>query len=222
MEWVRTFEFSASADEVWAAFTEAPGSMTWDNAIVGAAIDGERSATWTDTDDDIGIEMTMHLEVTESETGARVTITRSGFGEGDMFDIRQTSKLIAWTEAMHDLAVYLETGLDLRRLHAVHPQHMNSATGVQFREELGGLRVTDVNSGSFGEHAGLQAGDLLVRLAGVPVFDRNDLWLLARLTPAGENTSVQFVRGKELREAAAPMSPIDLWATGELGGGPRE
>lgn len=222
MEWVRTFDFSASADEVWAGFIDTDGPATWNDALPRGAIDGERSAAWTDLYDDLGIEMSMRLEVTETETGARVTLTRSGFGEEDMLDIRQTSKLLAWSEAMHDLAVYLATGLDLRRPHAPHPEHAISATGVQFREELGGMRVTATQPGSFGEHSGLQPGDLVVRFAGVPVFDRSDVWLLTRLTPPGDETRVQFVRGAELCQSAARISPIDLWATGELGGGPRE
>ena len=222
MEWVRTFEFAAPADVVWAAFVDTPRPTTWNDALARGQVDGEHRASWSDRDDDIGIEMSMRLEVTETATGSRVTLTRSGFGEGDMFEIRQTSKLVAWGEAMHDLAVYLETGQDLRRLHAPHPEHPISATGVQFREELGGLRTTTVQPGSFGAHAGLEVVDLVARLAGVPVFDRTDLWLLQRIAVPGEETSVHFVRGKELCEASAPMSPIDLWATGELGGGPRE
>jgi hypothetical protein len=222
MEWVRTFDFSSNADEVWAAFVDAPQSMTWNDVVPSADVAADRSITWADHHEDIGVEMSMRLEVTETESGARVTLTRSGFGEGDMFDIRQTSKLVAWTEAMHDLAVYLECGVDLRRLHASHPDHQNSSTGVQFREEPGGMRVTATQPGSFGEQAGLGEGDLVVRLAGVPVFERSDLWLLTRLSPAGQETAVQYVRGGEVRETSAPMSPLDSWATGELGGGPRE
>jgi len=222
MEWIRTFDFTASADAVWAALTMPDSPTSWDSDRVRQASDGDRSATWTDTHDDIDIEMTMRLEVTETESGARVTLTRSGFGEGDMFDIRQTSKLVAWAEVMHDLAVYLDTGIDLRRLYRSHPDHPLSATGLQLEEVLGGMRVTDRQPGSFGEHAGLEVGDLVVGLAGVPVFDRTDMWLLTRSIAPETDTEVRYIRGRELLTASAPMSPIDLWATGELGGGPRE
>ena len=218
MRWVRTFDFAASSDEVWAALATTHPDFVGNHVAGGA----DHSVTWTDLDDDIGIEMSMRLTVTESETGARVTITRSGFGEGDMFEVRQTSKLLSWRETMHDLAVYLETGLDVRRPYAPHPEHPISATGVEAREVLGGLRVTRTQPGSFGEAAGLEAGDLVIRLAGLPVYDRSDLWLLQRGTAPGATVDVEFVRAGALQQASAAMSPIDLWATGELGGGPRE
>jgi uncharacterized protein YndB with AHSA1/START domain len=222
MEWQRTFELRAPIGRVWAAFVETPPTLTWNGMVPGASLDPMHSIDWPDRDEDIDAELSMQLTFTETDTGTRLTLTRSGFGEGDMFEVRQTSKLVAWGEAMHDLAVYLETGIDLRRLHRSHPDHPISATGAQLREVLGGLLVTSIQPRSFAELAGLEVGDLVVRLAGVPVFDRGDLWLLARLTAPGTETTVQFVRGTELREASAPMSPIDLWATGELGGGPRE
>jgi hypothetical protein len=222
MEWQRTFELRAPIGRVWAAFLETPPSLTWNGMVPIAALDPLQSITWTDRDDDIDVDLEMRITFAETDTGTRLTVTRSGFGDGDMFEVRQTSKLVAWGEAMHDLAVYLETGVDLGRLHRSHPDHPLSATGAQLREVLGGLLVTATKPGSFAALAGLEVGDLVVRLAGVPVFDRGDLWLLARLTAPSTPTTVQFVRGSELREASAPMSSIDLWATGELGGGPRE
>jgi len=222
MEWVRTFEFAASPNTVWAAFVEATPTMTWNDVVPRARLEQGRAIVWTDLDEDVGVEMSMRIEVGSTGTGSRVTITRSGSGEGDLFEIRQTSKAVAWNEAMHDLAVYLETGVDLRRLHASHPDHPISATGAQLREERGGLRVTAVQPGSFAERAGLEEGDLVVRIAGVPVFARTDLWLLTRLIAPGTEAAIQFVRGAEVLESSATMSPIDRWATGELGGGPRE
>lgn len=222
MEWTRTFEFPRPLVDLWAAFVEAPPRLTWNDVLDRAEVDeSARRIWWTDVDADIGVPMSMELAFAETVTGARVTLTRSGDGDGEMFDVRQASKLVAWVEAMHDLSVYLDTGIDLRRLHAPHPEHPISATGAQLREEPGGLRVTAIQAESFSAGAGLEPGDLIVRMAGVPVFDRTDLWLLTRLIAPGTATSVQFVRDKQLREAVATMSPIERWATGELGGGPR-
>ena len=33
MEWVRTFEFAAPADVVWAAFVDTPRPTTWNDAL---------------------------------------------------------------------------------------------------------------------------------------------------------------------------------------------
>ena len=103
MEWVRSFDFVVSAADLWDALVGASPGHSW---YVVSPRTSERELSWDDRDGDIGIEMSMRLSVTETETGSRVTITRSGFGDGDMFDIRQTSKLVGWSEAMHDLAVY--------------------------------------------------------------------------------------------------------------------
>jgi uncharacterized protein YndB with AHSA1/START domain len=217
-EWVRTFDLAVPAERVWAAFVDVPPERTWNGMLPAATLDAAaRTLTWPDGDEELGVECSMRLEVTEVETGSRITLTRSGFGDGDLFEVRQTSKLVAWGEAFHDLAVYLASGVDLRRLF-----DQASATGVQFREEPGGMRVTEVRPDSFGALAGLERGDLVVRLAGAPVFDRDDMWLATRLIAPGTETSVQFLRGAELRESSGPMSSIDRWAAGELGGAPRD
>ncbi len=217
MNWQRTFDFTRSLPEVWAAFVDQQPDFTWNDVLPQAQVDvATHRISWSDYQDDIGVEMSMVLVFQRSGDGTRVTLTRSGAGEGDMFEVRQASKMVAWGEVMHDLAVYLETGEDLRRLHM-----QRCATGIQLEEVQGGMRVTDTVPGSFGERAGLEAGDLVVQLAGVPVFDRHDLWLLQRLVEPGDETSVRFARGSELHEAVARMSEVDFWATGELGGGPR-
>ena len=59
---------------------------------------------------------------------------------------------------------------------------------------------------------------MVVRLAGVPVFDRSDLWLIQRKVAPGERLAVEYVRGGELRMASAPASEVGLRGTGELGG----
>jgi hypothetical protein len=186
--------------------------------VPAASVDAAaKTLTWSDRDEDLDAEMSMRIELTETETGSRITLTRSGFGDGDIFEVRQTSKLVAWIEAFHDLAIYLESGRDLKRLF-----EQRSATGVQFAEVPGGLRVTAIRDGSFGASSGLEVGDLVVALAGAPVFDRSDLWLLQRVIEPGAETAVRFLRGSELHESSAAMSSVDLWAAGELGGAPRE
>lgn len=193
MEWQRTFEFSAPIDAVWDAFYNTDEPQVWNNAIKGDAyISGGATEVqvtelapghgvrWTETEGEDRIHMSVTLEAVED--GTRLTITRAGFGSGDDWIDQNTARLQGWDDAIHDLGVYLESGLAMRRIH-----EWKSSFAATLTEVTGGLRARRVSDEGFAHDAGLKPGDLVIRIAGVPVFRRSDQWFVSADVSAGRH-----------------------------------
>lgn len=224
--WRKSFEFAYPLDEVYAGYLELEGPG---EPVAGAAFTltdaagtfveitdvrpGELLSYRQTVGDDVA-EMTIAFEATES--GARITVTRYGFGEGDAFEIFRESHMLGWTEGMQDLDLYLRTGT-LKRRHLTD----RSATGVAFKEVGAGLEVREVSAGSLGEQAGMRRGDLLLAIDGAVLYGRSHLWLFQRLYEAGREVEVSFVRDGEIRTGRGRMLATDAAVVGEVGLGPR-
>ncbi len=74
------------------------------------------------------------------------------------------------------------------------PEFGGSDEGVK----LGGLRA-----GSRAENAGLQSGDLIVRIDGKAVKNLEDLVFVLRAKRAGDRVEVVYHRGAEVRTTSA-------------------
>ncbi len=75
---------------------------------------------------------------------------------------------------------------------------LHPTVGMLFkRAEAGGVEITSVTAGSSAERAGLEVGDILLKLAGETVVDA--FWLAARLfeSEIGESLNFQFRRGDQ-------------------------
>ncbi len=129
----------------------------------------------------------------------RISVTHSGFGEGDDAAFAVESVSLGWTQALADLVVYLERGVPAgrfvrRMLHA----------GLQVTESTAGLEVRAIEPGGFAERAGLQPGDLLLALGGVPIYTRPELWVVLRGHAPGDKLTAEYARdGDRLSGAAA-------------------
>jgi hypothetical protein len=64
-----------------------------------------------------------------------------------------------------DLVVYLRTGLPARRLVAAL-----QSPGMTMRGGDAGIEGASISEGALADQAGLEVGDLLLRVGGVPVF----------------------------------------------------
>lgn len=226
--WQRTFEFSTSVEKVYAGYLEMQGTpaappvgtrfelndAARSQIEITESIPNER-LVWTQTQGTERAEMTLSFESTE--TGARITVTRSGFGEGEEFEAFRQSNPLGWAESMRDLAVYLETGVAERR----HLQE-KSATGVVLLETEAGLKVVRVREGSLGAEVGLEPGDILVSINGAALYERSEMWMLTRLYEPGTPVEIRYARDGEVRVGDGRMSPVEMAVTGELGLGPRE
>ena len=227
-EWHRKFEVSAPVERVWAAFVNPEErGVLWsppenpvtvpvqptrlaemkvleakENELVRWSYEDEAASTVA--------EFTVVFESTQ--TGSRISVTRFGFGEDEESDIFSAAHQLGTEQGFRDFVLYLETGLMARR-------HYNgcfaSALGVMYKEADYGIEVRTVNVGSFGEQAGLERGDRILRLAGTPVFTRADVWQQIGLREAGSEISVEFLRARELMTSSGKLISATQRAVGE-------
>jgi uncharacterized protein YndB with AHSA1/START domain len=142
-------------------------------------------------------DMTVVFEATES--GTRITITNSGFGENEDLSgiIRGQEETIA------DLVLYLETGVAFPR----HHYGEKSWIGFSGREVRAGLEIESVQPGTFADHLGLQRGDLLVELGGASVFGFAEVQFFTKEHAPGEQATAAWVRDGKLMRASAELGP---------------
>jgi uncharacterized protein YndB with AHSA1/START domain len=145
-------------------------------------------------------EVTVVLE--EAERGTRITITHSGFGESrDWIDELQVHTL-GWEQSITDLVLYLERGIRRPRAH-----QRRSRFGLVTLDTPAGIEVLDVVPGSFADQAGLSAGDLVLEIGDAGVYDRSDLWLLAREHTPDDELEIVYARGHELLRGRGRLAP---------------
>ncbi|MEX0782643.1 MAG: PDZ domain-containing protein [Dehalococcoidia bacterium] len=202
-----TLVLDVSADDAWAALTgklvegaadgtsywlpgfEAPGDVLELDA--GRLLRVRKAAEPCK-----GTEILFQLEA--SETGTRVTVVQSGFPAWVKAALEDFT--LGWHEILADIVVFLEHGVRARR-HAA-PW---ASTGLATRTTPGGLAVVAVSPGSFGERAGIEAGDLLLKLRGGPMLSRLQLQTMMRACAAGEEIEAIWVRGRERMKATAAL-----------------
>jgi serine protease Do len=68
-----------------------------------------------------------------------------------------------------------------------------------------GVAISGVRPASPAERAGLQAGDVIVRFAGVDVKTLEDLTFALRSKRAGDRVAVVILRGGQTREVEATL-----------------
>jgi len=141
-----------------------------------------------------GTEIAVALE--RAESGTRVTIVQSGFGPW-LEKLRDTFHT-HWLQIVADFRLWLERGV-------VAPATPWWRVGLEadWIHTPGGLEITSVQPAGFAKRAGLQAGDLLVSLRGVRLYDTQQLWTVFALSEPGQEAQVGSVRGREWRESAA-------------------
>jgi membrane-associated protease RseP (regulator of RpoE activity) len=147
-----------------------------------------------------------------TETGSRFTVTRHGFGAGEVADAFADANFLGFSHGFADLIFYLETGKAARRHYLGCNQ---SSTAMLFKERAWGVEVLDVTPGGFAAQAGLERGDRILRIGGVPIYTRNDVWGLTTEHAPETLLSVEYVRGRERRHATARLSKPELAAVGE-------
>lgn len=144
------------------------------------------------------LEMTVMLQVTE--TGTRVVITHSGFGEGEDWATLLEAMSLGTDETIADLVLYLTTGVGFPR----HPSE-RSFHGVAWRQRVDALEVTGVAPDSFAERLGLQSGDVLVELGGAAVFGMQDVAFFTREHGPGETVDAAWIRDGKLMRGKAEL-----------------
>ena len=228
-EWRRVFEISVPVERVWSAVInpEELGKLMSppENPVtvqpqarhslsrlnVHEAKENERLRWSMENEDKEAVaEFTMVFESTE--TGSRISVTRFGFGEGEEADIFSEAHTLGWSQGFMDLILYLETG---HMMHRHYDGCAMSALGVMYKQAQFGLEVRGINAGSFGEQAGLEIGDRLVRLANNAGYTRADIWQQIGMREPGSEITVEFIRDRELMTSSGKLISATLRAMGE-------
>src|SRR5262249_56590053 len=108
-------------------------------------------------------------------------IVRSGFGESDDWRHYVHNTARGWDEMVADLALYLETAVRGARHFS-----LRSGLGATMLQSAAGVRITYVVPGGFAARAGMQAGDVVLRLNGASVVHLTDVVFLGREHDPGE------------------------------------
>lgn len=202
-----TFEVSSTPAEAWKALellrARSPEPAEWwlpGFECRGAELDAqpERRLTVRKLDQPCA-DTTIAITFEHVATGTRIRVVQSGFdeafvaGAGDSF----------WIHAEHifsDLHLFFETGVIARR--AWQPW---APLGVSVHVEPYGLQVAKVRDGSWAERVGLHVDDVLLTVAGAPLYTARDLGLVERIVHQGEDVSATWTHDGERVQATASV-----------------
>lgn len=222
-----TFVVAVPVERAWQAFTDGAERSQWEAPEY--AIDPRpggklrwRIPPWDPVEGEVlEVEPHRRLATTEGagildgatqvtvtfesvERGTRITVVQSGFGTGAGWQDQLEGHRHGWLRSLRDLALYLEAGVASRRFFA----RWRCDLGMFLSETFTGLRVTEVLPGGWAEEAGLRPGDLLLYVAGLPVFERTDLWAFQIARRPGDNLAVEAAREGDRVHGDAPLRPI--------------
>ena len=210
-EYKRTFMVAAPITRAWLAFTDPDERDAWmanphaekfetAEVTIGAA-DPPRRLSWSQRY--AGLDGSYDTTVTfdEAPGGTRITILRSGFGESEEWRHYAHNTARGWDEMIADLALYLETAVRGARHFS-----LRSGLGATMLQAAAGVRITSVIPGGFAARAGMQAGDVLLRLNGASVVHLTDVAFIGREHDAGEIVEAEYVRGTTVLRSSAPLS----------------
>ena len=203
----KTFEVASTPAEAWKALEElrarATGPAEWwlpGFECRGAEVEVEHHQRLTVRKlDQPCADTLIAITFEHAGTGTRIRVVQSGFDEafvtmaGDAF----------WVHAEHilsDVHLFFETGVLARRAWLPWVP-----LGVTVTVEPFGLRVTAVRDGTWAEHLGLRADDVLLTVAGAPLYTGSDLGVVERLVHAGDDVAATWARGDERCEASATV-----------------
>lgn len=203
----KSFEVPATPPEAWKALegvrAKASGLDEWwlpGFACRGAEVDVEAPHRLTVRKLDepcAGTLITVTFEHTG--TGSRVRVVQSGF---DAAFVAAGGEAF-WTHADHlaaDLHLFLATGADVSR--AWRPW---APLGVGATNEPFGLRVEHVQPGSWADRVGVRAHDVLLTIAGAPLYDPGELGVVERIVHAGDEITATWARDGDCHEATATV-----------------
>ena len=224
----------APASEVYRAFTRSVAVREWmsDGAVVDArpvgrlyvwwnsgyyaageftALEPERRVafTWQGRGEP-GVSQ-VEILLAAAGDGAEVTLTHSGFGAGDAWEKARGESQRGWTQGTTNLKAVLETGQDLRfvlrPMLGIYVDEFDAEIAARLGVPVSeGTRLGGVVEGMGAQAAGLQAGDVIVAIAGRPTDNYPSLVSALQPHRAGDRVPVEFYRGSERRTTEMTLS----------------
>jgi uncharacterized protein YndB with AHSA1/START domain len=168
-------------------------------AGVYAAVEPDARIAFTWNEAGAPGETQVELTIAPADSGARVSLIQSGFGEGAAWSGYRERSAAARAEQLDDLKTLLETATDARFLRrpmigaGLIPMSPDEATAKDI-PAAHALGVTVVIDGGAAQQAGLRVGDAVTQLDGDPMAGFADLSaLLARHRP-GDVVPVEYYR----------------------------
>jgi hypothetical protein len=144
-------------------------------------------------------EMTIVLEAADS--GTRVVITNSGFGDGAEWDADLEAVTHGLGETVADLQLYLQTGVAFPR----HHRGVHVDLGFSAKKIPAGVEVEAVQAGSFADKLGLEPGDVVVELDGAGVFGFAELQYFTKTHTPGDKAEAGWIRSGQLTRGSAEL-----------------
>jgi uncharacterized protein YndB with AHSA1/START domain len=218
-DYERTLTVAAPLSRVWRAFTDIEDLRAWHGtAIEFQAREGGRvlfrDAGYPEVSGQVRRvvpERLLHWDV-DSEEAIAIIEEFASSPAGTIVTVRQHGSVrlparerqayaLGWDESLADMALLVEHGVRYSR-------HMSPRCqlGAEVEAGVAGLTVVAVTAECGAAEAGLQPGDLLVRLGGAPVFGRSDLALLMREHRPGTRLEVAYVRDARMLTGVATLN----------------
>jgi uncharacterized protein YndB with AHSA1/START domain len=222
--YTRTFSVSAPVERAWQAFTEPREREAWMTEGVeafeatpggrvelrmgdhGPTVEGKveeadlhRRLRWTEGPGLLPWPTEITVTFESLDTGTRITVVHAGFGEGPEGDNELESHARGWDRCIADLVLYLETGVSYPRFRP------RGRFGLVVRHVPAGMEIVQAVPGSYADRVGLRAGDILLQLGDVGVYDMVELWALGRGFEEGKELDAVWARGSELCRARATL-----------------
>lgn len=154
-------------------------------------------------------------EIEQEDEGVEVSLKHVGFGGGSRWRSAWDEAERGWSEALENLQSVLEKGIDLREARrpflGIYLEEMNARRA----EEEGiatesGIYIQNVVEGQAAESAGVQSGDVLVRLGDHEIAGLGDLVAAMRAFRAGAEVELGLVRKQERLSLPATLGTRDL------------
>jgi uncharacterized protein YndB with AHSA1/START domain len=221
----RTLEFSFPAARAWSLFTDPVETRAWllpfeetsDGESV-ATIEGQPPVSMSVVEVDPPkflrvkmsggnvpgyVETTTTLE--ETKSGTKVTLSHLGFGDAAAWEIFGGSFSTGWDEATTDLMLYVHSGIKSPR----HIDDRRASIAAWPVRRNWGIELAEVFPGGFADQAGMKAGDILLKLDRMGVYQIADIWAFTRARSAGEEVAVEYISRGELRKGKGRISRFE-------------
>lgn len=167
----------------------------------------------------------VQVTFSEQDGGTQVTLEHSGLGIGEDWSRTLGAVESGWKRGLENLASVLATGEDLRFTKRPMLGILIGEFNPEIAKELGvpvanAVRLDGVVDNMGAKAAGLQANDVIVRMAGIPTVDWDSLTFALQKHRAGDKVEIIFYRGKEKKTAMMELShrpiPDITFSTQEL------